>query len=119
VENRTAVFERFNQTLIRSAKGNRADGDEKARGIRASAERERVILIAEAQKKAQGIKGRGDAIAMETTNNAFKVDPDFYEFYRSLESYKETIQENTTLYLSADHPYFKHLTPIKKHNKRD
>lgn len=111
IENRPAVFERFNQTLIRSAKGNRADGEEKARGIRASADRECVILLAEAQQKAQGIRGKGDAQAMDITNKAFGVDPDFYGFYRSIESYKEAITADTSLYLSADHPFFKYLTP--------
>lgn len=113
-ENRNAVFERFNQSLIRSAKGNRADGEEKARGIKASADRECVILVAEAQQKAQAIRGKGDATAMEITNKAFQVDPEFYSFYRSLESYKQTLTDSTTLYLSSDHPFLKYLTPQKK-----
>lgn len=113
-ENRNAVFERFNQSLIRSAKGNRADGEEKARGIRASADRECVILIAEAQQKAQTIRGKGDAAAMEITNKAFGVDPQFYGFYRSLEAYKKTMTESTSLYLSSDHPFLKFLHPYAK-----
>ncbi len=113
-ENRPAVFERFNQTLIRSAKGNRADGEEKARGVRAGADRECIVLIAEAQKKAQGLRGKGDATAMEITNKAFQVDPDFYAFYRSLESYKEVMKDQTQMYLSMDHPFFKYLTLKEK-----
>lgn len=113
MENRPAVFERFNQTLIRSAKGNRADGEEKARGIRAEADRECVILLAEAQKKSQGIRGKGDATAIELTTKAFQVDLEFYSFYRSLEAYKDTIKGNTHMYLSSDHPFFKYLTPKK------
>ncbi len=76
-----------------------------------------MILLAEAQQKAQGIRGKGDAIAMHTTNTAFQVDPEFYAFYRSLESYKETITEHTNLYLSADHPYFKYFSPIIRTHK--
>lgn len=114
-ENRPAVFERFNQSLIRSAKGNRADGEEKARGIKANADRQCVILVAEAQQKAQSIRGKGDAVAMEIANKAFGVDPEFYAFYRSMEAYKDTLKEGTSFYLSTDHPFFKYLTPSAKH----
>ncbi len=115
VENRPAVFQRMNSILDRTAKQNRAEGDEKARGIRASAERERAVLLAEAKQKAQGIRGEGDAKAMKITNTAFSVDPEFYNFYRSLETYRETMKGDTMLYMSADHPYFSYFSNSVKH----
>ena len=113
-ENRASVFDRMNADLIRIAKQNRAKGDEKARGIRANAERERAVLLAEAQQKAQGVRGKGDATAMEITNKAFGVDIEFYNFYRSLESYKHTMQSETSMVLSADHPYLQHFANSSK-----
>ena len=112
--NRSAVFDRMNSMLIRTAKQNRAEGDEKARGIRANAERERAVLLAEAQQKAQGIRGKGDATAMEITNKAFSVDLEFYSFYRSLETYRQTMQAETSMILSADHPYLQHFAHSTK-----
>lgn len=113
-ENRASVFDRMNADLIRIAKQNRAKGDEKARGIRANAERERAVLLAEAQQKAQGVRGKGDATAMEITNKAFGVDIEFYNFYRSLESYRHTMQSETSMVLSADHPYLQHFAHSSK-----
>lgn len=113
-ENRRAVFDRMNSILIRTAKQNRAEGDEKARGIRANAERERAVLLAEAQQKAQGVRGKGDATAMDITNKAFGVDIEFYNFYRSLESYRHTMQSETSMVLSADHPYLQHFAHSSK-----
>lgn len=113
-ENRRAVFDRMNSILIRTAKQNRAEGDEKARGIRANAERERAVLLAEAQQKAQGVRGKGDATAIEITNKSFGVDIEFYNFYRSLESYRQTMQSETSMVLSADHPYLHHFAHPSK-----
>lgn len=113
-ENRSAVFDRMNSILIRYAKENRAKGDEVARGVRANAERERTVLLAEAQQKAQGIRGKGDANAMEITNKAFGADLEFYSFYRSLESYRQTMQAETSMILSADHPYLQHFAHSSK-----
>ena len=113
-ENRSAVFDRMNSILIRYAKENRAKGDEIARGVRANAERERAVLLAEAQQKAQGVRGKGDALAMEITNKAFGVDIEFYNFYRSLDSYRQTMQAETSMVLSADHPYLQHFAHSSK-----
>ena len=70
--------------------------------------------MAKAQQKAQTIRGKGDAAAMEITNKAFGADPEFYGFYRSLEAYKKTMTESTSLYLSSDHPFLKFLHPYTK-----
>ena len=105
VENQPAVFERFNQMLIRSAKGNRADGEKKSRFIKAQTDKEQVTILAEAQKKAQGIRGRGDAKAMQIANAALSKSPKLYSLLRSFESYKQTFDADTNIYLNEDHPY--------------
>jgi membrane protease subunit HflC len=117
VENQPAVFERFNQMLIKSAKGNRAEGEKKAKVIQASADKEKVILLAEAKKKAQSIRAKGDAMAMEITSSIFAKDPEFYSFFRSLESYKQTIGKDTDIYLAEDHPYLEHFFKPPLQNK--
>jgi len=114
-ENRNAVFARMNSELDRFAKENRAKGAEIAQGIKSKAEKERTILIAEAQKVGQINKGEGDAAAIKIATQAFGKDPKFYEFYRTMEMYREAMAEGTSVILSTDSPLF-HLfsTPPKQ-----
>ncbi len=114
-ENRPAVYERFKQSLVQTAKGNRAEGEEKSRTIKASADRECVILLAQANKKSQEIKGRGDSLALKVANDAYKQDPEFYSFYRSLESYKKHMNNDVEMILSSEHPYLKYMLQTPKH----
>ncbi len=114
-ENRKAVFARMNSELERIAKENRAKGAEKAQQIRAIAERDRTILMAEAQKKAQEIRGEGESKALNIVSQAFEKDFDFYNFYRSMELYRTSMQSGTTLVLNTDSDLFKHFAhPDKK-----
>lgn len=113
-ENRPAVFERFKQSLVQTAKGNRAEGEEKARSIKASADRECVILLAEANKKSQEIKGKGDSMALKIANETYKQDPEFYSFYRSLESYKNHMNSDVEMILSSEHPFLKYMLQAPK-----
>lgn len=109
-ENRKAVFARMNSELDRIAKENRAKGAEMAQQIRAQADRDVAILLAEAQKKAQEIRGDGDSKAMLIIAEALSKDPEFYDFYRSMELYRTGLQSETTMVLNTDNPVFKHLT---------
>ncbi len=104
-ENRKAVFARMNSELERFAKENRAKGEEQAQKIRSTADKEKTIILAEAQKKAQISKGSGDAKAIEISTKAFSQNLEFYSFYRSLESYRITLKEGTKFVLSSDSPY--------------
>ena len=75
--------------------------------IRAAAEKEQTIIIAEAEKKAQITRGEGDKTAITIWNNAANVDPQFYAFYRSLEAYKKALaKEDTSLVLSPNAEFF-------------
>ena len=109
-ENRNAVFARMNSELVRFAKENRAKGEELAIGIRATADKEKTIILAEANKKSEDLRGGGDSKAIEIAAESFGVDPDFYEFYRTLESYRNGIKSGSAFLLSTDNGYTKFLT---------
>lgn len=109
-ENRNAVFARMNSELVRFAKENRAKGEEVAIAIRATADKERTIILAEANRKSEEIRGGGDAKAIEIAAIAFGADPEFYEFYRTLESYKQVVKPGSSFLLSTNNEYTKNLT---------
>ena len=107
-ENSAAIFRRMQTEREREAKGYRAKGDEDAQGIRANADRERTVLLAEAQKKAQIARGEGDAEASKIFADAFGKDPEFFEFYRSMQAYVKALdQKDTTVVLSPDSQFLK------------
>ena len=100
------VFARMQTERQRLARGYRAEGEEKARGIRAEADRDARVIVAEARKRAEIARGQGDAAATRIYAEAHSQDPDFYAFTRSLEAYRKSIDENTTLILSPDSEFF-------------
>lgn len=109
-ENRPAVFNRMNADLQRYAKENRANGDEKAQKIRSTAEKERTILLAEAARDAEVLRGEGDAQAVAIIAEATNRDPEFYGFYKSMETYDKIINEDTTFVLSSENDLLKYFS---------
>ena len=101
-ENEKAVFDRMIAERERQAKQYRSEGAEEALKIRAETDKEKTIILAEAYKESQEISGEGDARAVEIYAAAYKSDPDFYEFVRTLEAYKKVIDDKTTLILSTN-----------------
>jgi membrane protease subunit HflC len=94
----------------REAAEARAQGAERAQEIRAGAERERTVILAEAQRQAQILRGQGDADANKIYAEAFSADPQFFAFYRSLHAYKEALgEQNTTYLLSPDSDFFRYF----------
>jgi len=79
-------------------------------GWSATADKERTIILAEANRKSEEIRGGGDAKAIEIAAVAFGADPEFYEFYRTLESYKQAIKPGSSFLLSTRNDYTKNLT---------
>ncbi|WP_032113122.1 protease modulator HflC [Candidatus Paracaedibacter symbiosus] len=114
IENRKAVFSRMNSELERIAKENLAKGAERAQTIRSTAEKDRAIILAEAQKEAQKIKGEGEAKALEIVSSTLGKDPDFYTFYRSLEAYKKTLKSDSIMILSTESELFKYFSNPEK-----
>ena len=104
-----AINERMKTERIREAKGYRADGEKTAQEIRAKADKDATITVANAEKMAQKIKGEGDKIATEIWNKATSDDPDFYAFYRSLEAYKKSFNEDTSLVLAPEGEFFNYF----------
>lgn len=108
--NSDAVYRRMRSDRERIAKMLRATGDEEARKIQAEADKDRTILLANARRDAEALRGSGDAKAIEIYAKAFKKDPLFFEFYRSLEAYKKSLSgSNTAMVLNPDSEFFKYL----------
>lgn len=104
------VYNRMITERARQASQLRAEGEENARRIRAEADRQQVVIVAEAQREAQTLKGEGDATRNAILGESYGKDPDFFEFFRSLEAYKETFaREGTTMVLSPNSDFFKYF----------
>ena len=105
------VYQRMAAERKRVANQLRASGEEEAEKIRAEAERQRTVLLAEAYKKAQEIRGVGDAKAAAVYAAEYKNDPEFYAFYRSLEAYRDTFNnQGDVLILQPDSQFFKYFS---------
>ena len=111
-ENERAVFDRMRAERQRKAKQYRSEGEEEALMIRAETDKEKTIILANAYKESQILKGEGDAKAVEIYADAFKSDPKFYEFIRTLEAYEKVVDKKSTLILSTDSDLFDMLKGI-------
>ncbi len=111
--NSEAVYQRMQTERHREAKELRAQGAEEAQKIRAIADRDKVVIIAEAQKQSQITRGEGDGEAIRIFADAFGKDVEFFAFYRSMEAYKEALgQGDTTMVLSPDSEFFRFFGDI-------
>ena len=108
-ENEESIYARMEAERNRQANKFRSEGEEEAQKIRASTDRDKTIILADAYKEAERIRGEGDAKAVEIYANAYSADPKFYEFVRTLDTYKKIIDDKTTLVLPADSRLFKLL----------
>lgn len=109
-EVRGRVFDRMRAERARDAARHRSEGREGAERIRAAAERERTVLLADAFRKAQLIKGDGDAKAAAVYSEIYSRDQEFYRFHRSLQSYRESFSgPEDILVLSPEGDFFRYL----------
>ena len=109
-----SVFARMRAERERIAKKYRSEGEEEAVKLRAKTDKEKVIILANAYKEAQTIKGEGDAQAVKIYADAFQKDPKFYDFLRTLETYKKTIDRETTLVLGSDSELLRYINKAGK-----
>jgi len=109
-ENEKYVFNRMEAERQRMAKQYRAEGQEESAKIIAETEREKTVILAEAYKTAQTLKGEGEAESVKIYAESFNQDPEFYKFYRTLEAYRKTFKDKTTVLLSTDSEFLKYLT---------
>jgi len=86
----------------------RGEGAEAAQSVRANAERERTVILAEAQRDAQRVRGEGDAQSIKLYADAFGQDKDFFAFYRSMQAYRDALNGHTTSFvLTPDTGFFR------------
>ena len=96
------------------ARQHRASGQEMALGIRADADRQVIVIGAQAYKEAEVLRGDGDARSASIYADAFNRDPEFYAFYRSLDAYRRTFSnKGDMLLLDPDSDFFKYLGDIQ------
>ena len=107
--NSQAIYRRMQTERQQEAAEFRAKGQEISRGIRAEAEKKVTVLVAEATRDAEIIRGTGDACRNRIFASAYGLDPDFFAFYRSMKSYEESLGSDTTIVLSPDSEFFKFL----------
>ncbi|MCS5597920.1 MAG: protease modulator HflC [Alphaproteobacteria bacterium] len=105
-----STYNRMRSEREREAKEARAQGEELALKIRSEADKERTIMLSEARRDAEILRGEGDKEAIRIYAKAFGQDPQFYEFYRTMEAYKKAlINGGTTMVLSPDSDFFKFI----------
>lgn len=108
------VYRRMSAERDREARELRSQGKELAEGIRADADRQKTVLVANAYKEAEVTRGEGDAKAAGIYAKAFNRDPEFYAFTRSLKAYEETFNgQEDVLLLKPDSDFFKYMKNTK------
>jgi membrane protease subunit HflC len=112
-ENRSSIFRRMQTDREKEAKEHRAEGAEEAQRIKSRAEKDRQILLADAQRQAEEIRGEGDAISSKIFADSFNLDPEFYAFYRSLKAYRQSMaKDNTKVILSPSSEFLKYFSEL-------
>jgi len=107
-----SVYRRMQAERQRVAKEFRSKGAEEAEIIRAAADKERTIILANAYRDSEKIRGEGDAISASNYAEAYNQNVDFYSFYRSLESYKKSFSsQSDILVLNPNTEFFRHFNP--------
>lgn len=112
-QNYENIFNRMRTERQKMANKLRAEGEEQYKTITANSDKEAQVIKAEAYAKAEEIKGQGDAEALEIYANAYSKDPEFYSFYKTLETYRKTIGKNTRLVIDKDSDFAKYLFDYK------
>lgn len=116
-ENTQAILSRMQSERERVAREQRAEGAEQAQRIRAAAERDRTVLLAEAEANAQIARGQGEQQAIRIFAEAFQRDPEFFQFWRTMQAWREAFSEgDTRMLLSPDSDFFKYFRSIPTPN---
>ena len=113
-ETAQSVYNRMRSDRVAYSSQLRAEGEEKKLKIQALADRERTIILAEAQRQSEILRGQGEGERNRILAEAFGKDPEFFDFYRSMEAYGEALGEGTTMVLSPDSEFFRFFGTSKK-----
>jgi membrane protease subunit HflC len=113
-ENSQAIYARMQSEREQQARQYRGEGAEAAQTVRANAERERTVILADAQRDAQRVRGEGDAQAIKIYADAFGQDKEFFAFYRSLQAYREALNgKDTSFVLTPEGNFFRFFGGVK------
>ena len=107
------VFDRMKREFNEQAAERRATGQEQAQRIRAQAEMEQQVILANAGKEADITRGEGDGTSVRIFAESFGRDIEFFEFYRTMQAYQKTIGQNDTLVMSPKSDFFKYLHKLE------
>ena len=110
---RRKVYERMIAERKRAAEQYRSEGQGKKAEIEGQMGKELKQITSEAYRKAQGIRGKTDAETTRIYADAYNKDPAFYSFMKTLETYRNTIDENSTIILTTDSDYYQYLKGLK------
>ena len=109
----SSVFRRMEAERERVAREFRSQGSEAAERIRADADRQRVVTLANAFRDAEKLRGEGDAVSAEIYAKAYGQDTEFFTFYRSLNAYKKTFSSSSMIVLNPDSDFFQYFNKQK------
>lgn len=114
-----SVYRRMEAERKRVANELRSEGSAEAEKIRADADKQREVIVAEAYRDAQKMKGEGDARAAATYAQAFNQNPEFYAFYRSLEAYRNSFNsKGDVIVVEPDSDFFKYMKSVGRGSDR-
>jgi len=109
-KSREAVYERMKSEREKEAREIRAEGAEQAQKIMATADKDKIVILADARKKSEIMRGEGDAEAIKSFASSFNKDPEFFDFTRSMQAYKKSINKDTTkMILAPDNEFMKYF----------
>ncbi|WP_243367028.1 protease modulator HflC [Fundidesulfovibrio soli] len=108
-QNEKAIFGRMRSERERQAKLYRSEGLEESAKIKSTADKERTILLADANKASETLRGQGDADATRVYSEALGQSPEFYGFMRSLEAYRKSLHDNSRVVLTPGSGFLKYL----------
>lgn len=118
-KNSAAIYERMKSSHEKEARETRAEGAEEAQRRTSMADRDKRIILAEAQQKAEVLRGEGEAEATRIFAQAFGKDADFFSFYRSMQAYRHTLKkDDTTLILSPDSEFLRFFADVNGEPKK-
>jgi len=111
-ETYASIYNRMNTERQRVAAENRSEGDRDLLMIRSETDRKVISITSEAEREAEEIRGQGDSEAARIYNEAYGNDPEFFEFYNLLDTYRQTVGSRSTLVVPLDSPFAKYLLGI-------
>ncbi|MFZ4536009.1 protease modulator HflC [Propionivibrio sp.] len=114
-----SVYRRMEAERKRVANELRSEGSAEAEKIRADADKQREVIVAEAYREAQKMKGEGDAKATATYAQAFNQNPEFYSFYRSLEAYRNSFKSKSDIIVvEPNSDFFKYMKSVGRSGEK-